>query len=390
MRALHLCTSEAWGGLELYACTLMFELQNAGVQIVAICKRGSKAEAFLRGRGVEVLHGPGTRLLSLDQIRWVRRLVRDRDIDVVHVHYHRDIWPASLALMRDPARRLILSIYMGVPAKRDPIHRFIFGRVDAFLTSSKDLNSRLPYLYAAPPERIHFLPYGRPLAQYRRDENKRRDIRARHGVKPGDILIGTMVRIDPGKGVMDFARSFPYIEKNAQSRVVYMIVGEPTRKGLAAPRGSLFEKRSEAYLRELQSFISQERLGDRILLVGFQDDMIGYLSAFDVFVFPSRDELYSLVVLDAMGMELPVLAARAGGNLYQVTDGVNGLLYAVADSRDLAAKLSRYLLDPVLRRQHGKTARAGIVQNHDMKQTISSLLKIYSDRPDMQVRSELN
>ena len=292
--------------------------------------------------------------------------------------------------MRDRVRRLILSIYMGVPAKRDPIHRFIYSRVDAFLTSSKELNIRLPYLYAAPPDRIHYLPYGRPLAQYRRDENRRRDIRARHGVKASDILVGTMVRIDPGKGVMDFARSFPYIEKNAQSRVVYMIVGEPTRKGFAAPRGSPFEERSEAYLRELQSFISHEKLGDRILLVGFQDDLIGYLSAFDIFVFPSRDELYSLVVLDAMGMELPILAARAGGNLYQITDGVNGLLYTVSDSRDLAAKLSRYLLDPDLRREHGKTGRAGLERQHDMKQIISKLLNIYSDRPDVQAKSESN
>ena len=124
--------------------------------------------------------------------------------------------------------------------------------------------------------------------------------------------------------------------------------------------------------------------------MGFQDDLIGYLSAFDIFVFPSRDELYSLVVLDAMGMELPILAARAGGNLYQITDGVNGLLYTVSDSRDLAAKLSRYLLDPDLRREHGKTGRAGLERQHDMKQIISKLLNIYSDRPDVQAKSESN
>jgi glycosyltransferase involved in cell wall biosynthesis len=380
VRVLHFCTSEAWGGLELYACTLMFELKKAGAEIVAVCKSGSKAELFLNARGLEVLAVPDAGPFSLTRIRWVKRLVRNRNIDVVHVHFHRDIWPASLALMRDPVRKLILSIYMGVPAKRDPAHRLVFSRVDAFVTSSKDLNSRLPYLYAARPARIHFLPYGIALDQYRRDDQKRLDVRGRHGVKPDDILVGTMVRIDPGKGVMDFARSFPYIEKNMQSRVVYMIVGEPTRKGNAAPRGSPFEKRAEAYLGELQSFISEEGLGDRILLAGFQDDVVGYLSAFDVFVFPSRDELYSLVVLDAMAMELPVLAAGAGGNLVQITDGVNGLLYKVADSRDLAAKLSRYLLDPVLRRQHGKTARVTVAQHHDMNQAVAGVLNIYSNR----------
>src|SRR5436309_1019633 len=122
-RSLHLCTSDAWGGLEIYACTLMLELRNAGIGVSAICKAHSRAEAFLREKGIEVTHLPNLRPVSLASILTLRRLVRERGIDVVHVHYHRDIWPASLALMGDSVRRLILSIYMGVPPKRDPLHR---------------------------------------------------------------------------------------------------------------------------------------------------------------------------------------------------------------------------------------------------------------------------
>jgi len=381
LRALHLCTSDAWGGLEMYACTLMIELRNAGVAVVAVCKPRSRAESFLLERGVEVHHMPNSRLVSPAGIRCLRALVRERGIDVVHVHYHRDIWPASLALRGDAVRRLILSIYMGVPAKRDPLHRLIYGRVDAIVTSSNDLNSRLPGLYSVPPSRVRFVPYGRPLERYTRDETKRASIRALHGVEPEDLLVGTMLRIDPGKGVMDFAESFSYIETHLRSGVVYMIVGEPTRKGDARPNESPFEQRCEAYLRELEAFVASQGPGARIRLVGFQDDLIGYLSAMDIFVFPSRDELYSLVVLDAMGMELPVVAAAAGGNLAQIEDGVTGLLYEVADSRDLAAKVSRYLSDPGLRRRHAGAARVFVEKTHDMKKTISSLLEIYSNRP---------
>ena len=44
---LHFCTSDSWGGLELYACTLMSELKNAGVNVFAICKKNSKIEKYL-------------------------------------------------------------------------------------------------------------------------------------------------------------------------------------------------------------------------------------------------------------------------------------------------------------------------------------------------------
>ncbi|HEY6192507.1 MAG TPA: glycosyltransferase family 4 protein [Bacteroidota bacterium] len=377
-RSLHLCTSDAWGGLEIYACTLMLELRNAGIGVVAICKPGSRAETFLLEHGLEVAHLPNLRPVSPASIRTLRKLVREREIDVVHVHYHRDVWPASLALMGDSVRRLILSIYMGVPPKRDPLHRLIYSRVDAIVTSSEDLNRRLPELYAVPQERVRFVPYGRLLARYRRDGKRRAEIRAFHRVGESELLVGTMLRIDPGKGVMDFAESFPYIESGLRAGVVYIIVGEPTRKGDRGRDEPPFEARGEAYLRELESFIAANDLGGKVILAGFQNDLTGYLSAMDVFVFPSRDELYSLVVLDAMGMELPIVAAAAGGNLAQIEDGVTGLLYRVGDSRDLAAKLTQYLSDPGLRRRHGRAARESVEQKHDMAKTIGCLRELYA------------
>ncbi len=380
LRTLHLCNSDAWGGLELYACTLMAELAKAGIGVLAICRPRSKAASFLTERGVEVLHLPNSRRISPAGIGYLRRLVAERGIDAVHVHYHSDVWLASLALRSDPVRRLILSIYMGVPPKRDPIHRFIYARVDSIITSSADLSSRLPDLYAVPRSRVFLVPYGRVLEEYRRDESRRSSIRELQGVGPADILVGTMLRIDPGKGVMDFAESFLYIDPVLRSRVTYMIVGEPTRKGRAATRGSPFEERCEAYLRSIQTFIAAQGLTQQVRMVGYQDDRIGYLSAMDAFVFPSRDELFSLVVLDAMGMELPVIAAAAGGNVAQVEDGATGLLYNVADSRDLASKISRCLSEPGLGRRLGQSARARVEEVHDMKKTIGRLVEIYSNR----------
>jgi glycosyltransferase involved in cell wall biosynthesis len=380
VRALHLCTSVAWGGLELYACTLMAELVRSGIDVTAVCAPGSKAEAFLKEQGIEVLHFPNSLLVSPSAVRFLRRIIRDRRIDAVHVHFHRDIWPASLALRGDGDRTLVLGIYLGVPPKRDPLHRMIFSRVDAFVTSSVDLNRRLPDLYAVPPSRVYFVPYGRDLRRYTRDEARRASLRAMVGAGDSEIMVGTMVRIDPGKGVMDFAESYAYIEPGLRPGVRYLIAGEPTRKGTARPGSSPFEEHCEAYLRDIEAYIAAQEFRGRISLVGYQEDLIGALSAMDIFVFPSRDELFSLVVLDAMGMGLPVIAAAAGGNLAQIEDGVTGLLYRVADSRDLAGKLLMYLKDPSLRLRHGRSARAAVERTHSMDTTIDRLLEIYSLR----------
>lgn len=266
---------------------------------------------------------------------------------------------------------------MGVTKKMDPLHRFIYKRVDAFFSSSEYLNSVLPQRYPIAQNRIHLLPYGRKLEQYVVDQNRRNAIRNSLDVQQNELLIGTMVRIDPGKGVMDFAESFLYLDNELKSNVKYLVVGEPTRRSLVRTGESPFEPHCEAYFNELKTFVKKNKLEKKILFVGYQEDTVGYLSAMDVFVFPSRDELYSLVMLDAMCLGLPIVAARAGGNVVQVNDGVSGLLYTVSDSKDLAEKLSHYLKNPQLRKQHGEEAEKFVNEHHDMKKTIERLMKFY-------------
>ncbi len=374
---LHLCTSQAWGGLELYACTVMVELQKRGWKVWAICYPNSKVEEFLRANNVRVMNVPSYMKLSFSSVRFIRRLIREEDIPVVHVHFHRDIWQASLALWGDHKRKLILSIYMGVNKKRDIFHRFIYSRVDAIFTSSIAMNKVLHERYPVPASKIHFLPYGRTVEDYQRDAVKRLAIRTKYNIQPDDVVAGAMMRIDPGKCVMDFVQSFLYLREETRKKVKYLVIGEPTRKRASSPKESPFEPHCEEYYFELKNFIKDNNLENNIYLCGFQSDIIGYLSAMDVFVFPSRDELFSLVVLDAMAMKLPVVAAAAGGNLDQVTDGVSGRLFTVNDSKDIADKISPYLDDAELRIKHGNSAREFVVKNHAMNVAIDQLLEFY-------------
>ena len=375
---LHFCTSDSWGGLEIYSCSLMQRLQSAGCRVLAVCKPHSKVEEFLVAREIPFVHLPHYSPASIASIRFVRSILQLHDIQILHVHFHKDIWPASLALRGDTCRRLYVSMYMGVGSKDDFWHRYIYRRVDGFFTSSKTLTARLPSLYVVPGQKVHFLPYGRALDRDSKSTERGSAIRSMLGLKPADTLVGTMVRIDPGKGVLDFVESYVCLEESLRNKVHYLIVGEPTRKGRLKKGESPFEPRCEKYLGEIQSFVSKHNLEKNIHFAGFQKDVTGYLGAMDIFVFPSRDELYSLVMLDAMALPLPIIAARASGNLEQIEDGVNGLLYEVASPQDLAAKLSIYLNNPQQRRQHQRAARSFVEQNHDMTKTVNRLMEFYS------------
>lgn len=83
-----------------------------------------------------------------------------------------------------------------------------------------------------------------------------------------------------------------------------------------------------------------------------------YLAAANLFVLPSLDEGMPRVILEAMAMELPVVATRVGGVPELVRERETGLLVEAADAKQLAAALSYVLEHPAEARKWGNRARA--------------------------------
>lgn len=81
-----------------------------------------------------------------------------------------------------------------------------------------------------------------------------------------------------------------------------------------------------------------------------------YASA-DIFVFPSANETFGNVILEAMASGLPVVAPRSGGPVDHVRDGENGLLFAPEDIWELVGQVRILLQFPDCAHRLGKQAR---------------------------------
>jgi len=103
----------------------------------------------------------------------------------------------------------------------------------------------------------------------------------------------------------------------------------------------------------------------------------------DIFVLPSLSEGIPIVLMEAMAMQLPVVATRITGIPELVTDGENGFLAAPRDPRTIANKIERLLNDPELRNQMGKKAREKVTVDFNIEKNVRLLEKLFLQSQDV-------
>jgi glycosyltransferase involved in cell wall biosynthesis len=104
-------------------------------------------------------------------------------------------------------------------------------------------------------------------------------------------------------------------------------------------------------------------LKERVHFLGYRRDIPQIMRAADLFVFPSRYEACTLVLLEALASGLPVITAQATGGAELVTPECGIVLEDSDDSDGLASALSSLTKDSTKREQMGKAARC-VAEQH--------------------------
>jgi glycosyltransferase involved in cell wall biosynthesis len=105
----------------------------------------------------------------------------------------------------------------------------------------------------------------------------------------------------------------------------------------------------------------------RVVLVGWQERARDWLTAFDVYVLPSRNEGFPLALVEAMLAERPIVAADVGSISEAIHEGT-GVLVPAEDEVALRSAIQRLLDDPAARRAMGAQARAEALEHHTDEQ----------------------
>jgi alpha-1,6-mannosyltransferase len=114
----------------------------------------------------------------------------------------------------------------------------------------------------------------------------------------------------------------------------------------------------------------------------YGEDIASLYRCADVLAVPSRNETFSLILLEALASGLPVVAARQGGPAEILPPGC-GELADPGDPADFAAKLRRVLAGPDL----GPACRRHVEAGCSWESTFQGLLEVYRSAIESRPRS---
>lgn len=333
-KILELCLSPDLGGLELY---MMRASRYLGNRCISVINPEGKLLEYYEGTvySYKTLRRRKV-LFSWIGARELARIIDVEEIDVLHLHWTKDLPLAVMAKLLSKRRpKVVQSRHMTMTRFKDDFyHRFLYRNVDMMLTVTQQVKSQIERFVPStirPNVEVLYIGAEQPtLISHQERRNRRTEL----ALEPF-FTIGIVGRIEDRKG----------------QHIVLQAVKTLFSRGIQAKALVIGAAMDEEYLRDLQKRYAQ--IG---VFTGFTRDVQTLMQLCDVMVLATDNETFGLVLIEAMMCGVCVVASNSGGPLEIIDHGQNGMLFETFDSDDLAKTLEGLYHNPVLR---NKLAIAG-------------------------------
>lgn len=338
MHVCHFCDSSVEGD---YFRNIAIGLTRKGVRVSLVELGEGTAPTWLSD-------APGVSYICLGAAqKWqypnaVRRLagfVNSESVDILHTHLF------FSGLIGVFAKRLHRKTIVALMRHHTSVVRMLGSRLhvaadkwmaeqaDHVLTVSEAARSYMIETDGISRDDIDVVYLGFNFQKLSPNVTDRLRIRREFGIVDDEFVIGYVANFAKGKGHIQLIEGFEAISAGI-------------------PNARLFFA-GKAMLPEVETAAAKFPAG-RIIFAGWRSDISACLNAFDLFVQPSLSEAFSQVLIEAMGVGLPVVATDVGGASEVIENGVNGVLIKPDDRNAIAGEILRLYRDEPLRNELAK------------------------------------
>lgn len=299
----------------------------------------------------------------LDSVIRIRRLIRDNRIEVVYTNTS-VVFPGAIAAKLCGIKSVwhIREILQEKPMINKFLRTIIDKFSDVIIVNSQATKESV---IGKNPQKVKVIYNAIDLSSNIAADSKN-EFKERYNIKDEELVVGMAGRINRWKGqklFIDMAGEVLGYKKN----VKFVIAGD-TFSG------------EEILLEDLKEYVASKQMKDHIIFTGNIKNMNEFYSALDIFVLPSiKPEPFGLVVLEAMGRGIPVVATNHGGPVEIVDDGEDGFLVDYRDCLQMSKVILKLLDDKNLRDRIGKKAKEKPGRKFSMQKYVSQIENTLKD-----------
>ncbi len=337
---LELCLSPDVGGLELYMVRAAHYLHEK-TNVISVINEAGKLEPYYENTPYKYEKiKKSSAISSFITARKLARIIDKHNIDVVHLHWTKDIPVAVLAKKLSTCKpKLVQTRNMTMTRFKDDFyHRWLYKNMDMMLAVTHQVKEQIErFVPHDIRPKVEVLYMGADFPEIL-SETEKQELRNKYALN--DVFtVGIVGRIEEDKGqylVIDAVKKL--LAKKLQ--VQALIVGHAMK---------------ENYLAELKEEIKQDKLEDKIIFTGFTKEAQNLMQICDCLVLATERETFGLVLIEAMASGVAVIGSDSGGPLEIIDDKKNGLFFKTKDSEDLTEKIE-VMMNDAFRKE---LARAG-------------------------------
>lgn len=256
-----------------------------------------------------------------------------------------NLWSLYALLFKVFTRSRIILLWDGIsPAVaylqapiRLAIRRIMARFFDSSISNSREGVEYLRTVLRVPDSKLRRHPYEVPSIDVLHERSASGDT-LDSWVSLRFLSVGRLIQ---PKGINNLLLACSLLKKEGVGPFSTVIVGDGTQ-GVA--------------LRDLAGKLG---LSDQIHWVGEvnYEELGRYYRACDVFVFPTQEDIWGMVPLEAMAFGKAVLCSKFAGSREMIFHGKNGFVFDPNDPQELAHYMARFIRDPRLVQRFGEASK---------------------------------
>lgn len=356
LNIIHIDTETGWRGGEAQVFELCKGIHERKHKQTVIVQPDSELAKKIKGIGIDVFELNMRGEWDFRAMRALRQLFRAKPADICHAHTAHAHSLALLATWGREIPRVIVTRRVDFAVGKNVISKKKYKRTNHIIAISNGVKDVLVKC-GVDWNKISVVSSGIDLKKFDKDISKGK-FREEFSIPEDAFLVSNIASLTDHKG-HTFLIDAAELVCEQHSNVFFLIAGE----------GELQE--------QLQMQIIDNGLLGKVRLIGFRRDIESLLIDSDLFVMSSHLEGLCTSILDALLMQVPVVATNTGGIPDIIVDNQTGLLVPPKDPASLAESIGRMIDDEPLRKELARHGKDRVIKCFSNDQMVSGTEEIY-------------